>query len=91
MSSASIKHVIANPRDFEYLAGEHVIDPTGKYYYATVEEPGHVVMPEGVAPGDNVTVSYKVSALHRIPTPEPKRLPRSQRIPHLKRGGFKRR
>lgn len=25
----------------------------------------------------------------RIPKPEPRRLPRHQRIPHLKRGGYK--
>lgn len=88
MSSRQIKDILVNPVEFSV---KDFHPSRGKYYYATVEEPGHVVMPEGVEPGDSVTISYPVAAIHRIPSAEPKRLPRNQRIPHLKRGGFKRR
>lgn len=88
MSSSHIKHLLVNPVEFN---ANDPVSSKGKYYYAEVTGPGHVVMPEGVEPGDSVTISYPVHAIHRIPTPEPKRLPRNQRIPHLKRGGFKRR
>ncbi|MNB61113.1 hypothetical protein D3C87_860130 [compost metagenome] len=77
----------------EYIYSDHL--PTkGKHYYARADENGHVALPEGVQPGDEiqVTVQYEVPDHNylRIPKLEPTRLPRNQRIPHLQRGGYRR-
>ena len=84
-----IKRLLVNPVEFHYP--NHVPD-NEKHYYATADEHGHVHMPAGVEPGDRVTVSYEVPnpIYQRIPTLEPKRIPRNQRIPHLQRGGYRR-
>lgn len=84
-----IKQLLVNPVEFQYA--EH-LPSGGKYYFAKADEHGHVHMPEGVEPGDQVTVHYEVPnpIYQRIPTLEPKRLPRNQRIPHLQRGGYHR-
>lgn len=84
-----IKQLLINPVEFHYA--DHVPDD-GKHYYACADAHGHVRMPAGIEPGDRVTVQYEVPnpVYLRIPTLEPKRLPRSQRIPHLTRGGFHR-
>lgn len=54
----TIKELLTNPADFEYIASCYTPNTTKKHYYA-------------------------------FRTPLPIRLPRSQRIPHLKRAGFK--
>lgn len=84
-----IKALLINPVEFEQ--GSH-LPSEGKYYFAQSDAVGHVVIPEGVHPGDSITISYTVPehALKRVPSLEPKRLPRNQRIPHLKRGGYRR-
>ena len=88
-----IKELILNPEEFRYADVE--ITSKGKHYYASADVHGHVAIPSGVEPGDSISVSYPVpeasivNMSRRIPTLEPKRIPRSQRIPHLQRGGYR--
>lgn len=90
-----IKELILNPEEFHYV--DHAEpDTKTKHYYAAADAHGHVAIPAGIEPGDQITVSYRVpeasitNMSKRIPTLEPKRIPRNQRIPHLQRGGYRR-